>query len=150
MTDMTPRRIALVSLTLAFSIGFANCSAADGRTNVTDVIEFGSPRSTLIISGEFLCTFSGGGGATSAVKVDKVFKAPKGFQTPTEVEVYWTTRKKYEHIMVQKNTNQFLFFLQEDTECPRGYRDVTRETYPFVRATEANVRLLNSKLTEKK
>ena len=150
MSRMKPQGIQVLSLTLAFSLGFAVCSAAEGRTNDTDVIEFGSPRSALIISGEFLATFSGGGGATSAVKVGKVFKAPKGFQTPTEIEVYWTTRKKHEPVMVQKNTNQFLFFLQQDTESPGGYRDVTRETYPFVRASEANIRLLNSRLPEQK
>ena len=139
------------SLTLAFSLGLAVRSAAQGLTNDADVIEFGVPRSTLIISGQFLATFSGGGGATSNVKVGKVFKAHQGFRSPTAIVVYWTTDKKHDPVLVQKSTNTFLLFLRpEVARDPTEYRDVTGEAYPFVRASLENVRLLTAKLKEKK
>ncbi len=138
------------SLALAFSLGLAICSAAEWKTNVSEVIAFGMPRSALIISGEFIATFSGGFGADSSVKVNKIFKAYQGFESSKEITVHWTTLKK-EKPMAQMNTNSFLFFLRRDVETrPNDYVDVTDEAYPFVPASEKNIRLLRSKLTEKK
>ena len=149
-SHMKPRSIQFLSLSFAFSFAVGICTATEGRTNDSDAIQFGIPRSTLIISGEFLVTFSGGGGANSTVKVDKVFKAPQKVPTPTEIHVYWTTLKK-DQPLAQMNTNTFLFFLQRViADGPTTYRDVTGESHPFVRASEANIRLLSSKLTEKK
>ena len=54
-------------------------------------------------------------------------------------------------MMLQQNTNAFLFFLRPEAGRGAGeYRDVTGETYPYVRATETSVRLLRSKIEEKK
>jgi hypothetical protein len=141
----------LLGLSLALWLGFAAHCAAQGVTNDEDVIEFGIPRSTLIVSGQFLGTFSGGGGADSSVKPVRVFKAAKAFQLPKEVVVHWTTDKKYDHQLVQSNSVVFLFFLRpEEGRSPGQYRDVTGAGYPFIRASSENVRLLLSKLKEKK
>ena len=142
------QRVHLVGLALALSLGWAARGAGQGVTNDVDVIEFGLPRSTLIVSGKFLDTFSGGGGATSTVKVDRVFRTPVNFQSATELQVYWTTRKPHD-LQVQMGTNTFLFFLQSAERGPTEYRDVTG-TYPFVPASQTNVQLLLSKLKEKK
>ncbi len=148
---MKPRYVLLTGLMLVLFTGVAQSSGAEKRTNETDVIAFGVPRSTLIISGEFRWTFSGGFGATSTVKVASVFKAPEGFGSPAEITVYWTTLKLHESMMLQQNTNAFLFFLRPEAGRGAGeYRDVTGETYPYVRATETSVRLLRSKIEEKK
>jgi hypothetical protein len=148
---MKLRCVLLFGLTLALSTGLMQCSGAEKQTNDTDVIAFGIPRSTLIVSGEFLATFSGGFGANSHVKVDKVFKAHQGFGSPAEITVYWTTLKEHDSISLQQNTNAFLFFLRPEAGRGAGeYRDATGETYPFVRASQENVRLLTSKLEEKR
>jgi hypothetical protein len=128
----------------------AQSSGAENQTNETDVVAFGIPRSTLIISGEFRWTFAGGFGATSTVKVDRVFKAPEGFGSPAEITVYWTTLKLHEHMLLQQNTNEFLFFLRPEAGRAGEYREVTGESYPFVLTSQASVRLLRSKLEEKK
>lgn len=149
--------VCIFILWLAVSLGVAARCAAQIVTNDADVIAFGIPRSTLIISGKFLVTYSGGGGATSSVKLDKVFKAYPSFDSPErgfgprdEVTVYWTTHKPYDHVSVQMGTNVFLFFLrQEEGRGPNEFRDVTGETYPFVQASQVNGRLLTSKLKEK-
>ena len=143
----------LISLALAFWLGMAaHCAAqAITNTNGADVIEFGVPHSTLIISGQFLATFAGGGGATSNVKPGRVFKAPKDFRLPEEVIVYWTTHKEHNNQLVQSNAVAFLFFLRPAEERgPTEYRDVTGEEYGFVRASQENVRLLTAKLKEKR
>jgi hypothetical protein len=63
--------------------------------------------------------------------------------------MYWTTSKN-DKPLAQMNTNAFLFFLQRVIDGPTTYRDVTGDAHPFVRASEANIRLLSSKLTDKK
>ena len=148
---MKLRCILLFGLTLALSAGLTRSSGAEKRTNDTDVIAFGVSRSTLIVSGQFRATFSGGFGATSTVQVDKVFKAHEGFGSPREITVYWTTSKEHDSISLQQNTNAFLFFLRPEAGRNAGeYRDATGKTYPFIRASQENVRLLTSKLEEKK
>jgi hypothetical protein len=65
--------------------------------------------------------------------------------------VYWTTHKQYDHVSVQKGTNAFLFFLRQEVKrAPTEYRDVTGEAYPFVLASQEDVRLLTAKLKEKR
>ena len=148
---MKLRCILLFGLTLALSAGLTRSSGAEKRTNDTDVIAFGVARSTLIVSGQFRATFSGGFGATSTVQVDKVFKAHQGFSSLREITVYWTTLKEHDSISLQQNTNAFLFFLRPQAGRNAGeYRDATGKTYPFIRASQENVRLLTSKLEEKK
>ena len=148
---MHSRAIQLLGVSLACSLVLAARAHAQGLTNDVKALEFGIPQSTLIISGNFLWTFSGGGGATSSVQIDKVFKAPEGFQAPAEITVYWTTRKQHDHISVQKGTNTFLFFLREEGKRgPTEYLDVTREVYPFINASPENVRVLVAKLKEKR
>lgn len=141
----------LFGLALAVSAGPTNGPSAGKRTNDKDAIDFGTSRSALIISGEFVTTFSGGFGATSQIKVRKVFKACHSFDSPREITVYWTTLKEHDSISLQQNTNTFLFFLQPEIGRLAGaYADVTGKAYPFVPASQENVRLLTLNLEENK
>ncbi len=123
--------------------GAVTLALANGRgpaSNDTDVIRYGAPRSSLIVSGKFLATFSGGGGSTSTISVQDVFKAPSGLDKPKEVAVYWYTAKHMPSQLLQQNTNVFLFFLKPHGNG--GYDDVTDTNHLFIRATDSNLKAL--------
>ena len=117
--------IQLFCLVLAVSGAVASSSASETNSIETNAIRFGVARSTLIVTGKFRETFSGGFGATSRVEVESVQKSPEGFQSPASIEVYWTTLKENKTQLVY-NTNLFLFFLRAaNTNKDTGYIDVT-------------------------
>jgi hypothetical protein len=150
---MKSHRIQLFALMLAVSGTVAACSAAEIGGDDKDVIRFGVPRSTVIISGRLSATSMGGGGATSTVAVGEVLKSPKGSQVPKEIPVFWLSAKDpgWRKFLARSITNSFLFFLRPaSTNAQTGYRDVTGKVHPFVQATEANVHFLRSQLLEQK
>lgn len=146
MTAMKQIRIQLLFVALAILVSLTNSRAAEVSSNATNAILFGVARSTVIISGQFDFTLAGGGGATSGIKVDHVFKAPVGFHYTNYLALYWHDDKH----MAQRashSTNLFLFFLQPDTtNYNTGFRDVTGTAHQFVEANEVTVRFLKSKL----
>jgi hypothetical protein len=149
INGMRPQLIHLLGLALAVSGAVARALAAESSSNETNAILFGVTNSILIISGKFGPTFSGGGGATSTVKVDQIIKAPQGFQNPTQITVYWTTQKEDKYQM--GNTNSLLFFLSPySTNKDVGYVDVTDKHHPFAHANDANMRFLRSQLQKQK
>jgi hypothetical protein len=114
----------------------------------SETIRFGLSQSELILSGKLDGTFMGGGAATSQVVVNEVLKAPKGFQTPKTVAVYWLSDKDPGNA---RHTNSFLFFLRPaSTNANTGYHDVTGKSHPFVLASDVNVRFLRSEMLKEK
>ena len=126
----------------------ATAPSPEPNQSDAEVMRVGMPRSELIISGQFAGSAGGGGGTTSRVMVNEVLKTPKGFQAPKTVAVHWLTSKSRG---VATSTNFFLFFLRPaGTNAGGGYNDVTGKDYPFIRATDANMRFLRSQLLEEK
>ena len=145
---MTSRWFRLFSLSLVVPGLVAISLATETPSGDADVIRSAVPLSTLIISGKFEGTSAGGGGATSRVEVREVLKAPKGFQAPKRIAVYWLSAKDPG---AQRYTNSFLFFLRPATTNEEtGYRHVTGKARPFVLASETNVRRLRSQLPDEK
>ena len=119
--------------------------AAESTNNVQDVIRFGIAHSTLIINGKFGRTGFSGGSATSTVEVGEILKAPKDFQPPKQIDVYWLFAKQ----SWQLHTTTFLLFLRPaTTNVDTGYHDVTEKAHPFIEASELNVSFLKSQLLE--
>ena len=119
--------------------------AAESTNNAQDVIRFGIAQSTLIIAGKFGRTGFSGGGATSMVEVGEVLKAPKDFQPPRQIDVYWLFAKQSS----QLHTTTFLLFLRPaTTNVDTGYHDVTEKAHPFIEANEVNMSFLKSQLLE--
>jgi hypothetical protein len=126
-----------ISLTTVVMSGLAG----DSTNSIAEIIQFGATNSTLIVSGKFGGSMAGGGGATSRVDIDKVFKTPVDFQTPKHITLFWLTGKSSGFGSLQL-TNTYIFFLRP---ADGGYRDVT-DKQPFVEASEANIGVLKSQL----
>lgn len=141
---MKKTQIKLVVLVLAVLALAAASPNAEPSKSDTEVIRFGMSLSELILSGTFDGTAMGGGGATSTVIVNEVLKAPKRFQTPKTITVYWLSDKDPG---AARYTNSFLFFLRRSgANTETGYSDVTGNASPFVQASDNNVRFLRSQL----
>ena len=145
---MKSHQTQLIALALAVAAIAAALPSAEPSKSDAEAIRFGVSHSDLILSGKFDGTVMGGGGATSAVMVNEVLKAPKGFQTPKSIAVYWPSDKDPG---TDRYTNSFLLFLRPaSTNAGTGYFDVTGKAHPFVRANEPNVRFLRSQLLKDK
>jgi hypothetical protein len=138
----------LAALALAAVAVVAAGTAPQANKSDTEAIRFGLLQSQLILSGKFNGTSMGGGGATSQVVVNEVLKAPKGFQVPKTLAVYWLSDKDPG---AARYTNSFLFFLRPaSTNVDTGYDDVTGKTHPFVLASDVNLRFLRSQMLKEK